>query len=143
MGIDAANSLGHFSDRCLKMAIIISYQSDEALFGATMEQVRYLDPEDETDMMIPFPAELGRGQTRKMDLREELDSPSVLQSPAGLLRELSFRIAPEQFQSFFGELPVPLRSLLQPPRQPSFVQAYRTTPAMQVVLQQVATVDSS
>ncbi|NJK52176.1 MAG: helix-turn-helix transcriptional regulator [Leptolyngbyaceae cyanobacterium SU_3_3] len=60
------------------MGITLSGQTYDALFEEMLEQACYPDPEDETDVIIPFPTELGRGSTRLIDLREgfwiEIDS---------------------------------------------------------------------
>ncbi|NJK51658.1 MAG: helix-turn-helix transcriptional regulator [Leptolyngbyaceae cyanobacterium SU_3_3] len=62
---------------------------------------------------------------------------NVFHSPAGLLQEVSFEIAEEAVQSFFGELPTPLQGLMRSSDRAWFAQTYRTTAAMQVVLHQI------
>ncbi|NDJ17923.1 helix-turn-helix domain-containing protein [Myxacorys almedinensis] len=174
------------------MTIALSSQTCDDLFEETLEQMRYLDPEDEADVIIPFPAELGRGLTRLIDLREEVwlamdyheplaklafsceefhqpdflrvgfhlsgihHSPSVTVCPGeyslagsgashkgvyvtteGAVREIAFSISIEEMRSFFGQLPAGLQPLIGSPDQLSFIRGYRTTPAMQIALQQM------
>lgn len=174
------------------MTIALSGQTYDALFEEMLEQMRYPDPEDEADVIIPFPAELGRGLTRLIDLREEVSlamdyhepltalasswepthqpdylrvgfhlsgihhSPSVTVCPgeysltgsgaipkgvyetaAEPLREIAFSISVDEVRSFFGQLPDGLQPLIGSPDQVSFIQGYRTTPAMQIALQQM------
>jgi AraC-like DNA-binding protein len=162
------------------------------LFEEMLERMRYPDPEDEADVIIPFPAELGRGLTRLIEFREGLElaidytepfkdiklsceeyhdpdclrvgfhlsgvhhsadvtvcpgeysligrgaiAKGICESYAEPLREVAFCIPIAQFQSFFGEVPIALYPLIGAPEQLSFMQAYRTTPAMQTVLQQI------
>jgi AraC-like DNA-binding protein len=54
------------------MTMTISGQSYDSLFEEMLERIRYPDSEDETDVIIPFPAELGRGLTRLIEFREGL-----------------------------------------------------------------------
>jgi AraC-like DNA-binding protein len=171
------------------MAIAISGRSYDSLFEEMLERIRYPDPEDEADVIIPFPTELGQGLTRLIDLREGLGlaidytepfqdlklsseefhdpdcvrvgfhlsgvhhsssvtvcpgeysltgsgaiAKGMFESYAEPLREVAFWIALEEVQSFFGEVPIALQPLIRAPEQLSFMQAYRTTPAMQTVL---------
>ncbi|NDJ18058.1 helix-turn-helix transcriptional regulator [Myxacorys almedinensis] len=54
------------------MALTISGHACEALFEVMLEQSQYVDPEDEMDVVVPYPSELGSGQVRVIELREEL-----------------------------------------------------------------------
>ncbi|MGG6266581.1 helix-turn-helix domain-containing protein [Leptolyngbya sp. AN03gr2] len=174
------------------MTIVLSSQTYDALFEEMLEQIRYPDPEDEADVIMPFPPELGRGLSRIIDLREgiglvmdyheplntcamsweEFHEPDYLrvgfhlsgvhhssevtvcpgeysligrgESAKGSfecgvepLREIAFSISVEEFRSFFGQLPAGLQPLIGSPDQLSFVQGYRSTPAMQIALQQI------
>ncbi|KAM3102119.1 helix-turn-helix domain-containing protein [Phormidesmis sp. 146-12] len=174
------------------MTIALSSQTYDALFEEMLEQMRYPDPEDEADVIIPFPSELGRGLSRIIDLREgiglvmdyyeplngfavsweEVHEPDYLrvgfhlsgvhhslevtvcpgeysligrgasskgsfESAAEPLREIAFSISIEEIRSFFGQLPAGLQPLIGSPDQLSFVQGYRSTPAMEIALQQI------
>jgi AraC-like DNA-binding protein len=176
----------------ISMAMTISGQTYDSLFEEMLERIRYPDPEDAADVIIPFPAELGQGLTRLIDLREglglaidhtesfkdiqlsceEYHDPDCLrvgfhlsgvhhssfvtvcpgeysltgsgsiakgtfESYAEPLREIAFWITIDEVQSFFGEVPIALQPLIGSPEQFSFMQAYRTTPTMQTVLQHI------
>lgn len=54
------------------MALTISGQAYDALFEVMSEHGQLLDPEDETDSVMPYPDELGHGQIRTIELREGL-----------------------------------------------------------------------
>ena len=53
------------------------------------------------------------------------------------VKEIAIFISRSQFQSFFGELPLALQTLVNRADQMPFAQTYQITPAMQVILQQV------
>lgn len=53
------------------MALTISGHAYNSLFEAMLEQTRHLDPEDEADIVVPYPSDLGRGQIRSIELRED------------------------------------------------------------------------
>jgi AraC-like DNA-binding protein len=54
------------------MALTILSEDYDALFEAMWEQSYCLDPEDEADVTIPYPQQLGTGQVRTIELREGL-----------------------------------------------------------------------
>jgi AraC-like DNA-binding protein len=174
------------------MTMTISGQTYDALFEEMLQRIRYPDPEDEADVIIPFPVELGRGLTRLIELREGLElaidytepfkniklsceeyhdpeclrvgfhlsgvhhgpfvtvcpgeysltgsgaiAKGTFESYAEPLREIAFWITIDQVQSFFGDVPIALKPLIGSSEQLSFMQAYRTTPAMQTALQHI------
>ncbi|MGG6266563.1 hypothetical protein ACQ4M3_17005 [Leptolyngbya sp. AN03gr2] len=54
------------------MALTISGEDYDALFDATLEQSRCLNPENVADSVAPYPSELGHGQIQRIKLREGL-----------------------------------------------------------------------
>jgi AraC family transcriptional regulator, transcriptional activator of the genes for pyochelin and ferripyochelin receptors len=54
------------------MALTIVSEDYDALFEAMWEQSYCLDPEDEADVVIPYPQQLGTGQVRTIELSEGL-----------------------------------------------------------------------
>jgi AraC-like DNA-binding protein len=64
--------LPRYSDKIF-MALTISGQAYDALFDEMSEWSQCLDSEDKTDMLTPYPDELGHGQIRTIELREGLD----------------------------------------------------------------------